>query len=357
MTEPKHFLIMAGGTGGHVFPGLAVANALRDQGHKVSWLGTRAGIESDVVPAAGIEIHYIDIEGVRGKGKAGLLKAPFKIWYAIRQSLAVMNTVKPDCVIGMGGFASGPGGIAAKLKGIPLVIHEQNAIAGTTNRILAHFANEVLEAFPGTFKKSVGAIHVGNPVRRSMHQASRGLDDEQDLRLLVLGGSLGAKAINEIIPKVLDELNFTIEIWHQTGKKHFADVEALYGEETLSMKAIDLMPFIDDMAEAYDWADIVICRAGAMTVSELAVAGLPAIFIPFPYAIDDHQTANAKWMVDAGAAVLLPEAEMTVGRIKFYLDKFNKKRHELKAMRAKAAALGIHEATDNVTRICVEAAL
>ncbi len=356
-TASKHFLIMAGGTGGHVFPGLAVAEELKRLGHKVSWMGTRSGIEASLVPAAGIPIHYIEISGVRGKGVRGLLQAPAKILQAINQSKALLRELKPDCVLGMGGFASGPGGMAAKLLKIPLVIHEQNAVAGTTNRILSLFANAVLEAFQGTFPNRRGAKHVGNPVRKSLVGITHMTDHTADLKLLVLGGSQGAKAINEIIPEVVKTLDFTLDVWHQTGKSHLDDVEKRYGEETLSMKSIELFPFIDDMAEAYAWADLVICRSGAMTVSELAAAGVPALFIPFPHAIDDHQTANARWMERQGAAEIIPQQELNASVLRHHLKRLNKRREILDKMRGRAKSLGIHDAAANVARTCIEVAL
>ena len=327
-----------------------------EKGHTVSWLGTQAGIESELVPNNDIEIDYINISGVRGKGVAGLLQAPMKIWKAINESKAIFNNRKPSCVLGMGGFAAGPGGVAAKLMGIPLVIHEQNAIPGTTNKILTHFANVVLEAFPHTFKNSVAAKTVGNPVRKDLQNVAHQVDHHADLKLLVLGGSLGAKAINEAVAEMINSTDQMIDVWHQTGKKHIDDVEALYGEDCLDMKSIELSAFIDDMAEAYTWADVVVCRSGAMTVSELAVAGVPAVFIPFPFAIDDHQTANANWMVNAGAAEIVQQKDMDAGVLRHLMKKFNRNRALLDEMRAKATALGVHDATENVVQTCLELA-
>lgn len=337
-----------------MFPGLAVAREMMDKGHSVSWLGTPSGIEAELVPAAGIKMFYIDIQGVRGKGKNGLLQAPGKIIRAIRESMSIIRKLNPDCVLGMGGFVSGPGGIAAKLLRIPLVIHEQNAVSGTTNRLLSVVANCVLEAFPGTFPKWVNAKHVGNPVRKSLVGITHMTDHAADLKLLVLGGSQGAKAINDVIPELVNTLDFTLDVRHQTGKNHLDDVTRLYGEETLSMKSIELSAFIDDMAEAYAWADLVICRAGAMTVSELAVAGVPALFIPYPYAIDDHQAANAQWAVSRGAAEIIPQKDLTVSTLRHHLKRFNKRRELLDKMRGRAKALGIHDATNNVVQTCLE---
>lgn len=351
-SQGMHFLIMAGGTGGHVFPGIAVAHALQDMGHTVSWLGTRSGMEAETVPRAGMEIDFIHIAGVRGKGRLGYLMAPFMIIKAVAESLAIIRKRKPACVLGMGGFVAGPGAIAAKLLGIPLAIHEQNAIPGTTNRILARFANRVLSAFPGAFPVSVHAEVVGNPVRASITTVDKNVAGEP-LHILVVGGSLGAKAINEIMPVVRKALDFPVELRHQTGKAHFEQTRAIYGKAGIG---VQVMPFIDDMAEAFRWADVVICRSGAMTVSELAVAGLPAIFIPFPYAIDDHQTANARWMADAGAAFILQQKDMSVEKLRAMITDLNNDRMKLAGMRKKAAAMGIHDATSRVARLCVELA-
>lgn len=352
----KRFLIMAGGTGGHVFPGLAVAKELMARGHSVSWMGTRTGIEAELVLAAGINIAYIDIQGVRGKGKKGLLEAPGRINKAIKESKKIIQEYQPDCILGMGGFVSGPGGVAAKLLGIPLIIHEQNAIPGTTNRILSLFANCVLEAFSGSFAKRINAIHVGNPVRQDLHNATQQSAPGTDLKLLVLGGSLGAKAINDVLPEVINTLDFTLDVWHQTGSRHIDEVTALYGEEALTMKSIELSPFIDDMAKAYAWADLAICRAGAMTISELTVAGVPAILIPYPHAIDDHQTVNANWMASNGAAVVLPQAELSASALRHHLKRFNKRREVLDKMRGRAKALGMHDATESVVQVCLRLA-
>lgn len=351
--KPKHFLIMAGGTGGHVFPGLAVAMQLQSAGNTVSWLGTRTGIESDLVPKAGIAISYIKIAGVRGKGKLGFLMAPLKILLAISQSICIFRRIKPDCVLGMGGFVAGPGAIAAKLTGIPLVIHEQNAIPGTTNKILAKMANKVLAAFPHAFAENVHAEVVGNPVRPGFSSVNHMTDNERPLHLLVVGGSLGAKAINNIIPELINTLDFQVELLHQTGKAHFEQVKSVYGN---NYSNVQVVPFIEDMVSAFGWADIVICRSGAMTVSELAVAGLPAIFIPYPFAIDDHQTANAKWMANAGAAIVMPQREMTVVALKNILIELNTDRQKLKEMKNNAAAIGINDASERVAAYCVELA-
>ena len=357
----KSILIMAGGTGGHVFPGLAVADCLRKQGHKVSWLGTAAGIEARLVPAAGIELHTIDIAGVRGKGVKGLLVAPFKIIHAIMQSIQVVRAVDADCVLGMGGFAGGPGGIAAKLLGRPLLIHEQNAVAGTTNKILAPLSAKVLQAFPAAFAGNKKAVTVGNPVREDitagLHVNDKPRESTERLNVLVLGGSLGAKAINETIPLLLKSLTGKLNVWHQTGARHIDDVTGLYSEAGIELNnTVKVAAFIDDMAEAYAWADVIICRSGAMTVSEVAVAAVPAIFIPFPFAIDDHQTANARWLADEGAAFLMPQDTMNVSSIEEILVSLMAKPQLLKTMQDKAAAVAISNADATVAEYCLELA-
>lgn len=305
---------MAGGTGGHVIPGLSVAHYLRDQGIDVHWLGTTQGLESQLVPPAGFPLHFVSIYGLRGKGYKQLLTAPLKISSAIRQSQAIIQTINPDIVLGMGGFVSGPGGIASWLLRRPLIVHEQNAKAGMTNKILAYFAKKVLEGFPTSFKPQTKVVTVGNPVRREIENLPgprvRFDEDRGPFRLLVIGGSLGAQALNELIPPAIAQLppELRPEIWHQTGAKHFDKAKQLYSALNLP---VQLSPFIEDMRRAYNWADIVICRAGALTVAELCAVGLGAIFVPYPHAVDDHQTANANFMVKKGAAICVQQSVLT----------------------------------------------
>ncbi len=354
----KHILIMAGGTGGHVFPGLAVAQTLHDAGHEVSWLGTASGIESSLVPAKSIPLNIIDISGVRGKGKKGLLLAPFKICHAIWQSLIILKKIKPDCILGMGGFAAGPGGIAAKILGIPLLLHEQNAVAGTTNNILAPLSHKVLQAFPEAFAQGKKVETVGNPVRSTIKVQRKAY--QKPLKVLVLGGSLGAKAINETIPLLIKKMQDDVQVWHQTGKSHINDVEALYKDQGLTLDSHSvyrLSAFIDDMAEAYAWADVIVCRSGAMTVSEVAVAAVPAIFIPYPFAIDDHQTANANWLVEAGAAKLLQQNDLSVELLSTWLYEFIEDPQILSVMHKNAQAVAIDNAAERVADYCLELAL
>lgn len=306
-------LVMAGGTGGHVFPALAVAEALRARGAEVTWMGTRLGLEARVVPAAGIPVEWITIGGLRGKSLATRLAAPFRIALAVGQAVRIVWRLRPQVVLGMGGYAAGPGGIAAWLLRRPLVIHEQNAIAGTTNRLLARLARRVLAAFPGAFPDGVHAEVVGNPVRPTIAAlpppGQRYAERTGRLRLLVLGGSQGALALNETVPLALAHLPEPLrpEVRHQAGRNTLdraRDAYDLHGVEA------EVTEFIDDMAEAYGWADLAICRAGALTVSELAAAGLPAVLVPFPAAVDNHQTLNGGYLVAAGGAVLLPEKQL-----------------------------------------------
>jgi UDP-N-acetylglucosamine--N-acetylmuramyl-(pentapeptide) pyrophosphoryl-undecaprenol N-acetylglucosamine transferase len=306
-------VVMAGGTGGHVFPALAIAERLRELGHEVVWMGTQAGLEARVVPARGLPVEWITIGGLRGKGLMTLLLAPLNLLRALAQALAILRRRRPQVVIGLGGFVAGPGGLAAWLLRRPLIIHEQNAIAGLTNRLLAHLARRVLEAFPNTFPASGKRSTVGNPVR---HEITALPAPEQRLaersgrvRLLVLGGSLGARALNRAVPPALSLLPAELrpEVRHQAGRT-LDEAKSAYAAAGLEIQP---EAFIEDMAAAYAWADLVVCRAGALTVAELAAAGLPAVLIPFPYAVDDHQTANAQYLVAAGAALLVQERDLT----------------------------------------------
>lgn len=361
---PLKVLVMAGGTGGHVFPALAVAEYLRAQGAQVSWLGTAKGIESNLVPKAGFPLHFIRVEGVRGRGMAGLLKAPFLIVKAIFQALAIIRKAQVDVVLGFGGFASGPGGVAAKLSGLPLIIHEQNAVAGTTNRILSHLATRVMSAFEGAFKNA-GSLEVqvvGNPVRTAIYQLApvnerytARANGNDRLRLLVLGGSLGAKAINELVPAAIAVMDPSArpEIWHQAGMAHRESTLASYKQYQLDAR-VDA--FIDDMASAYSWADMIICRAGALTVSELMAAGVAALLIPLPTAIDDHQTWNAKVLTNAGAAIACSQRDLTAAKLATLLSTELSNRQVLMAMAEKAQQLAKPDAVARVADLCVEVA-
>ena len=313
-SSPQPILLMAGGTGGHVFPALAIAQALQAQGIQVSWLGTRRGLEARVVPKAGIDIEYINISGLRGKSQLSLLIAPLKIILAIWQAIQILRTLRPAAVVGMGGFVTGPGGVAAWLLRIPLLIHEQNAIAGLTNRWLAYLAGQIMEAFPNTFPPDYHAIHTGNPLRADIMEltSSAPRSVHNPFRILVVGGSLGAQALNEMVTIALQQVEGQITVWHQTGETHVAAMQHAYTSAHFPAR---VEAFIENMAAAYAWADIVICRAGALTISELAQAGVASILIPYPYAVDDHQTYNAQFLAIQGAAILLPQTQLTVDKL------------------------------------------
>lgn len=311
-------LIMAGGTGGHVYPALAVAVELRDRGYQVEWVGTRRGLEHRVVPAAGFPLHYLAVRGVRGKGLGDRLTGMLMLALASVQALWLVLRTRPRCVVGMGGYVAGPAGVAAWMLRRPLLIHEQNAVAGTTNRMLAPMAKAVIAGFPGAFRGDVEYEVLGNPVRADLIAAASSAeydyDGERPLRLLVLGGSLGSKPINDAMPGVVRRMLRgrhvdPIEVWHQAGDSHAVSVAEQYGD--LLSETVKVVPFIEDMAQAYAWADVVICRAGALTVSELAIMGRPSILVPLPHAIDDHQTANAHSLADLGGAILLRQADMS----------------------------------------------
>lgn len=350
-------VIMAGGTGGHVFPALSVARALSARGATVSWLGTRKGVEAELVPAAGFDLDFLRVEGIRGRGALGLIKAPFLLVVALGQALRALRKRRPQVVVGFGGFASGPGGIAARLLRVPLVIHEQNAIAGTTNRLLARVATRVLTAFPGVLP---GAAVVGNPVRKDILALASPLERYRErgsgpLRVLVLGGSLGAEAINTLMPQAVAELapNDRPMLWHQCGKRHADKTLSRY--RTVGVEArVDA--FIEDMVNAYAWADVVVCRAGALTVSELMAAGVASVLVPLPSAIDDHQSANARILADEDAALLRPQAELTPAGLASLLTELGSQRQRLCAMAEKARRLAQPEAAEKVADHCEEVA-
>ncbi len=350
-------LIMAGGTGGHVFPALAVADALRDRGWEVSWMGTPDSFESRTVPAAGFPLETVAAHRLRGQGLAGLALAPFRLARAVAQAWRVLGRVRPQVVLGMGGFVTAPGGLASRLRGIPLVIHEQNTVPGMANRWLAKFAARVLEAFPGSFPEKTGARVTGNPVRRELLDLpppeARLAGREGPARVLVLGGSLGALALNERVPAALARTALPLEIRHQAGRDKAETARAAYREAGLEARVTE---FIDDMAEAYAWADLVICRAGALTVSELAVVGVASVLIPYPHAVDEHQTRNAAFLVEGGAAHLVPQSELepeTTGKL---LRGLLSDRDRLLEMAKRARALGRPDATEAVARHCMEVA-
>ncbi len=351
-------MVMAGGTGGHVFPALAVAERLRELGAEPFWLGTRQGLEARVAPAAGFEVEWIDVHGLRGRGAFGWLSAPLDLGRALVQALRVLRRRRPDVVLGLGGFVSGPGGLAARLLGIPLVIHEQNAVPGLTNRWLAHWATRVLEAFPDSFPAARHARETGNPVRAPIAglaaPAPRLAGREGPPRLLVLGGSLGAQALNQTLPKALARLavGSRPRVRHQAGRGKAQSTQADYHQAGVDAEVVE---FVEDMAEAYGWADLVVCRAGALTIAELAAAGLGAILVPYPHAADDHQRANALFLSAAGAAELIIQSELTPERLGDRLSVLLGDRRRLLAMALAARAKARPRATEAVADACLEA--
>lgn len=355
----KRLLIMAGGTGGHVFPGLAVATLLAQKQWQIHWLGTQGRMEAEIVPKAGFAISFIDVVGVRNNGLLKLLAAPFKVTKSVFQARSVIRSFKPDVVLGMGGFASGPGGVAAWLSRIPLIVHEQNAAPGLTNRWLAHIASKVLTGFAHTFKKQTQSNQqfewVGNPVRLDFANIAPKTDLRLPLNILIVGGSLGAQVLNETVPLALANLQ-NVQVRHQTGKGHLSAVTALYQFHCANTSNWIISEFIEDMPAAYSWADLVICRAGALTVAEVAAAGVAAIFVPLPHAVDDHQTKNAQSLVTEGAAYLLPQAELTSETLKLLILQCISQPKKLIEMSQKAKNLARLNATEMVAQRCEEMA-
>ena len=359
MSRPR-VLIMAGGTGGHVFPALALAQVLQARNWQVDWVGTQRGLEARVVPAAGIPLHTLAVRGLRGKTSWHTLVGGLRLLWSLLQALSLVWRLKPDCVVGMGGYVAGPAGLAAWLLRRPLLIHEQNAVAGTTNRLLAPLARTVVAGFPGAFRDAMQPRVLGNPVRESLVEAARehhwDYHGQRPLHLLVLGGSLGAQPINQLLPEVVRQLSQragagAVEVWHQAGEAHAAGLEKDYG--ALLGQGVRVSPFIEDMAEAYAWADVVLCRAGALTVAELAVMGRPALLVPLPHAIDDHQTANARSLSERGGALLLRQSELSAERVAAALKGYIDNPRRLAAMAAAAAAAASPRATADVAD-CVQ---
>ncbi|MFJ3457468.1 undecaprenyldiphospho-muramoylpentapeptide beta-N-acetylglucosaminyltransferase [Scandinavium goeteborgense] len=344
--QAKRLMVMAGGTGGHVFPGLAVAHHLMDQGWQIRWLGTADRMEADLVPKHGIDIDFIEISGLRGKGLKAMLFAPIRIFNAWRQARAIMQRFQPDVVLGMGGYVSGPGGLAAWSLGIPVVLHEQNGIAGLTNKWLSKIAKTVMQAFPGAFPN---AEVVGNPVRTDVLALplpeQRLTGREGEIRVLVVGGSQGARVLNLTMPQVAEKLGDSVTIWHQSGKGGQQTVEQAYADAGQPQHKVT--EFIDDMAEAYAWADVVVCRSGALTVSEIAAAGLPAIFVPFQHK-DRQQYWNALPLEKAGAAKIFEQPQFTADAVASTLAGWDRKTLLEMAERARAAA--IPDATERVAQ-------
>lgn len=379
MTAPtRTLMVMAGGTGGHVFPGLAVAHRMEQWGWRVVWLGNAAGMEATLVPKHGIPMEYVRFGGVRGKGIKTKLMLPLNLLRACSQSLAALRRVKPDVVLGMGGYITFPAGVMSALSGAPLVLHEQNSIAGLANKVLAKLAKRVLVAFPGALPH---AEWTGNPIREELeHVASPGARyaaRSGPLRVLVVGGSLGAAALNEVVPRALAQLapGERPHVVHQAGAKHIEALRSNYVEAGLigneagnesadeagnnaaneaADQAVKLVPFIDDMAGAYEHADLVICRSGAMTVAEIAAVGVAACFVPFPYAVDDHQTTNAAFLADKNAAVVVQQRDLTAEGLADWLRQ--QTRTTLAEMAERARALAKPDAADQVARICASVA-
>jgi len=352
-SSASKFLIMAGGTGGHILPALAVAKALQAQGAEIDWLGTARGLEHQLVSPTGIPLHLISMQGVRGKGIAGLLLAPFRLLRATYQACNIIRKLSPTAVLGFGGFVTAPGGLAAWLLRKPLILHEQNAVAGMSNCLLAHLATQVFQAFPHTFPEKFHAITCGNPVREEIFSLISPLPPGERVRvrgvlnILILGGSQGATFLNQTIPETLALLppEQRPEIWHSAGKNAQEKTQALYQQLNIPAK-VDA--FIHDMPAAYTWADLVICRAGALTVSELAAAGVASILIPFPAAVDDHQTKNAMWLVNAGAAILMPQREFDPQKLVALLLEFTGDKTKIVQMANAARSVAILDATQKI---------
>lgn len=365
---------MAGGTGGHIFPGLAVADKLKSEGWHIHWLGTADRMEADIVPKHGYDLSFINISGLRHKNVVAWLKLPFKLVNSLLQAFSIINTIKPDVVLGMGGYASAPGGLAAWLMRKPLIVHEQNAAAGLTNRLLARIATKVCCAFPDAFKSNITVEVVGNPLRASIgeyveHQLEHNISEDTAKKIhniLVVGGSLGAQVLNQIVPSSFAQLvkkssnakaPLLFNICHQTGKGKQNDVIEAYNQQDLNNDRIRITEFIDDIASAYQWADVVICRAGALTVSELAMAATPAIFIPLPHAVDDHQVKNAQYLVSRGGARLVKQNDLTSEGLAELLRELFSEPEILNNMAQSAFAAADINATNKVASLCQKLAV
>ena len=349
----NHLMVMAGGTGGHVFPALAVANALLASGTKITWLGTRRGLEARVIPENNIDIEWISVEGLRGKGVLNWLMAPFNLLRAMCQSAAVISRVKPDCVLGMGGFVAGPGGLVARIMGKPLIVHEQNAVAGLTNKYLAKIASRVLTGFPSVEGLPITARWVGNPVRENIQARVSEIapGSDQAIKVLVIGGSQGAHSFNLHLASVFAQQSALIEVWHQSGKDRKVQVEQSYAQAKLQVKVSE---FIDDMAAAYAWADLLVCRAGAMTIAECCAAGKPALLIPFPFSAGAHQDKNAQLLVNVGAAKVLDNADLGTPIMVETLATLLSDKTKLQSMGQAAHQLHKPDALASVVAVCEE---
>jgi UDP-N-acetylglucosamine--N-acetylmuramyl-(pentapeptide) pyrophosphoryl-undecaprenol N-acetylglucosamine transferase len=359
-------LIMAGGTGGHIFPALAVANRLRECGVPLLWMGSRGGMENRIIPQAGIRLLTIAVTGLRGRGALALLAAPLRLLLALSQALLLMLRNRPAAVLGMGGFVSGPGGLAAWLLRVPLLLHEQNAVLGLTNRLLAPLATRLMEAFPGSFNRPA-AVHTGNPVRTeivALAPPEDRLREADRMHILVLGGSQGARVLNDVVPAALTELRnaaadgrqsvaVMIDVWHQAGAGKLDDTRNTYARAGIAAR---VEAFIEKMDAAYAWADLVICRAGAMTIAELSAVGVASVLVPYPYAVDDHQNVNADYLTAAQAALRVPESEFTAQRLAGLIRDLCAEPQQLLRMASAARRVGKRNATNDVAELCMEVA-
>lgn len=355
-TGKRPVLIMAGGTGGHVFPALAVARKIQEKGVPVCWLGTEQGLEAKVVNKHEIPIRYLAVKGIRGKGLVARITGIVCLLISLVQALGIVISLRPRCSLGLGGYVAGPGGVASWLCRVPLVIHEQNSVAGMTNRLLSRLAKHVLEAFPGSFPGTVKVTTTGNPVRKEFGETVPEADEKSEMfKILIVGGSLGAKVLNEIVPEAiaLQKWPCSIQIRHQAGERTLKIAEECY--KRLGVEA-EIVPFIDDIAGAYRWADLVVCRAGALTVSELAAVGVVSILVPLPHAVDDHQTGNARYLSDNGAAVLIPQPEFKAERLAQEISRLIEDPELCRQMSEKAKQLAVPDAAEQVAKICLEAA-
>lgn len=356
MSNSAPVMILAGGTGGHIFPGIAVARALLAQGVPVIWLGSQQGLENKLVPQAQLPLETIAVSGLRGKGVLTLLAAPIRLLRAIWQASRVMKRHAPRAALSFGGFAAGPGGLAARLRGVPVFVHEQNRVPGLTNRVLARIARQVFAGFPDAFAPG-HSEWIGNPVRDEIADlptpAIRFSGRNDGLRILVLGGSQGAMALNNVVPEALAQLkDLALEVRHQCGARMIDAARASYAQHQVRAS---IEPFIDDMASAYAWADLVICRAGALTLAELCAAGVASILVPFPAAVDDHQTANARFLVEQRAAVLMPQFELTANVLAAQVRVLAEHPQQRLAMSEAARALAKPHAARDVAKRCLEA--
>jgi len=366
MNKQPSIMIMAGGTGGHIYPALALLKKLKASGWQVHWLGAKAGLEEQLLSTESVQLHLLPVKGLRGNGLRGWLKAPWVLCRCVWRARKILRQCECQLAVGFGGFASGPGGLACVLSRVPLFLHEQNAVAGMTNRILARFAQKVFAAFPQSFarwpyiQKKVQVI--GNPVRADILALEKVAPEEtRATRLLIVGGSRGALAINESLPSIISELIEAqkLQVWHQTGagklrstKDCYAQALNLDREQLEKISDLKISEYIEDMASAYQWADLVICRAGALTVSEIAAVGMAAIFVPLPIAVDDHQTANAMWLVNANAAQIIKQSELTTTGKKVIASWCTKSPQELFAIGQRARKIAYVDATEHLALAC-----